>query len=197
MKTWGLDIFHFSLQIHFAPSLPYSIPCKAGLFGLHQQLPIPLASGLGLANGKLWWIFPFPDLPFRDLCSFSVDRLLQCWLPHHLKYSFFGGIKNANDIWMATHWSLRDSGLPAGLHVWPYCSWICLLGPAQHRLVGPGPSQQAMVHSILACFKATAIAQNTLGTPLQEQLLNLIYGVWGYQKIVLNILIFSHIDFWL
>lgn len=52
----------------------------------------PYSSGfsLGLANGKLWWIFLFPDLPFRDLCSFSVDRLLQCWLPHQLRYSFFG-----------------------------------------------------------------------------------------------------------
>lgn len=53
---------------------------------------VPYSSGLslGLANGKLWWIFLFPDLPFRDLCSFSVDRLLQCWLPHHLRHSFFG-----------------------------------------------------------------------------------------------------------
>ena len=85
------------------PSLLCSLqgwpPCAAST--------VPYSSGfcLGLANGKLWWIFLFPYLPFRDLCSFSVDRLLQCWLPHNLRHSFYFWIKNANDL---SGWLLVD-----------------------------------------------------------------------------------------
>lgn len=87
MKTWGLDIFHFSLQIH-CTFLPYC-SLQGWPLWLHQQLPIPLASGLGLANGKLWWIFPF--LIFHSgTCVLSLDRLLNVGCLTTLNAHFWG-----------------------------------------------------------------------------------------------------------
>lgn len=178
----GLDIFHFSQVTLHLPS--YSIPYKG------------LAS-LGCINSSLFlwllvWVWPMESSPGGSsfshsvdsrTCpnSFSVDRLLNVGCLTTLN-THFGGIKSANDIWMGSLiWSLRDSGLPAGLHVWPYQlvpSRTCLTA----QVSGSWALQQAMVHSILACFKATAICSKQHRAPLQEQLLNLIYGVWGYQK---------------
>lgn len=86
--TTSISLSRFTLHLPF----PTLFPARLASLGCINS---SLSSGfcLGLANGKLWWIFPFPDLPFRDLCSFSVDRLLQCWLPHHLRYSFFFGLR--------------------------------------------------------------------------------------------------------
>ena len=83
--TSSISLSRFTLHLPF----PTLFPARLAFLGCFNS---PHSSGfsLVLANGKLWWIFLFSDLPFRDLCSFSVDRLLQCWLPHHLRYPLFG-----------------------------------------------------------------------------------------------------------
>lgn len=144
MKTWGLEI-HFSLSRFTCtfPSLLYSL--QGWPLGLHQQPP---------ALWLLVWVWPRSSGGSSPSWIFHWTCVLSLWtdcsnvgcLKFTFKYSFLGGLRMPMT---SAGWPLIDP-LEIVDCLLDYMSDHTVaefaLGPAQHRLVGPGPFSMLMVH---------------------------------------------------
>lgn len=167
-----------------------SINCSAVVTSLYIIVILDLALALPQGLGS--------ELP-SDLRSPPLDRL-----PHHLgcltilDSAFSGsGMPTAclDRYSLVVAISLKDGRQPAALN---YCTYMQLNLPSSTcstRVGGSWPSQQALVNSILICFKATAFIQNTMDPPLLEQLSKLIYEIFKLRanRSQYSIVEFSHI----